>query len=81
MEAFEIWCLRRIGNISWRDQLKNEIVVDTLGTTRQLLHDIQSRKLKYFGLTKRKKNNKLTTITEGKLEGKRASTRQLVCKH
>ena len=45
-------------------------VLDTLGTKRQLLHDIQSRKLKYFGHIKRK-NNILTTIKEGKLEGKR----------
>ena len=70
VEAFEMWCLRRIGNISWRDKLKNEKVLDKLGTKRQLLNDIQSRKLKYFGHIKRK-NNILTTLTEGKLEGKR----------
>ena len=61
---------RRIGNISWRDKLKNLKVLDKLGTKRHLLHDNQSRKLKYFGHIKRK-NNILTTITEGKLEGKR----------
>ena len=45
VEAFEMWCLRRIGNISWRDKLKNEKVLDKLGTKRQLLHDIHSRKI------------------------------------
>ena len=70
VEAFEMWCLRRIGNISWRDKIKNETVLDKLHTKRQLLADIKSRKLIYFGHIKRK-NNILTTLTEGKLEGKR----------
>ena len=55
VEAFEMWCLRRIGNISWRDKIKNETVLDKLHTKRQLLADIKSRKLMYFGHIKRKK--------------------------
>ena len=70
IEAMEMWCLRRIGNIKWSDRVTNESVIQKLGTKRQLLQNIQKRKTKYFGHIKRKKNM-LTTSLEGKLEGKR----------
>ena len=54
----------------WKDKVTNESVLTKLKTKRQLLSDIQKRKLKYFGHIKRK-NNFLTTVSEGKLEGKR----------
>ena len=70
IEAFEMWCLRRIGNIRWSDRVTNDSVLQKLNTKRQLLQSIQKRKTKYFGHIKRKKN--LLTITlEGNLEGKR----------
>ena len=54
----------------WKDKVTNESVLTKLKTKRQLLSNIQKRKLKYFGHIKRK-NNILTTALEGKLEGKR----------
>ena len=70
IEAFKMWCLRELGNVMWKDKVTNESVLTKLKTKRQLLSDIQKRKLKYFGHIKRK-NNILTTVLEGKLEGKR----------
>ena len=70
IEAFEMWCLRRIGNISWKDKVSNKDVLTKLNTERQLLYDIQRRKLMYYGHIKRR-NNILTTACEGKLSGKR----------
>ena len=70
IEVFEMWCLRELGNVMWKDKVTNESVLTKLKTKRQLLSDIQKRKLKYFGHIKRK-NNILTTVLEGKLEGKR----------
>ena len=70
IEALEMWCLRRIGNIRWSDRVTNVSVLQKLNTKRQLLQSIQKRKTKYFGHIKRKKNL-LTTSLEGKLEGKR----------
>ena len=70
IEAFEMWCFRRIGKISWKDKISNKDVLLKLNTERQLLLDIQKRKIMYFGHIKRK-NNILTTALEGKLEGKR----------
>ena len=54
IEAFEMWCLRRIGNISWRDKIKNGTVLDKLHTKRQLVADIKSRKLKYLAISREK---------------------------
>ena len=70
IDAMEMWCLRRIGNIKWSDRVTNESVLKKLNTKRQLLKSIQKRKTKYFGHIKRKKNL-LTTSLEGKMEGKR----------
>ena len=70
IEAIEMWCLRRIGNVKWSDKISNESVLQMLKTKRQLLTSIQKRKSKYFVHIKRRKNI-LTTALEGKLEGKR----------
>ena len=70
IEAFEMWCLRRIGQISWKDKVTNKDVLTKLNTERQLLYDVQRRKLIYYGHIKRR-NNILTTACEGKLDGKR----------
>ena len=70
IEAMEMWCMRRLGNIKWKDKVTNEAVLKKLGTKRQLLSNIQKRKTKYFGHVKRK-GNLLTTALEGKIEGKR----------
>ena len=70
VEVFEMWCLRQMSNIKWKDRIRNEIVLEKLQTSRQLLKDIQKRKLRYFGHVKRK-NNLLTTSMEGKVEGRR----------
>ena len=65
-----MWCLRVLGNVSWSDKVTNERVLTKLKIKIQLLSDIQKRKLEYFGHIKRK-NDILTTVLEGKLEGKR----------
>ena len=70
IEALEMYCFRWIGNISWKDKVSNENVLKKLNTKRTLLKDIQKRKLRYYGHIKRKENL-LTTIMEGKIEGKR----------
>ena len=70
IEAFEMWCLREIGQVKWKDHVTNVEVLRRLGTERQLLSDIQKRKLRYYGHIKRK-NNILMTIVEGRLEGRR----------
>ena len=70
IEATEMWCLRKISNVQWKDKVTNEEVLRRLGTERKLLEKIKKRKTRYYGHIKRK-NNILTTAVEGKVEGKR----------
>ena len=70
IEVFEMWCLRHMGNIKWKDHVRNEDVLQKLKTKRHLLQDIQKRKIRYFGHLKRK-NNLLTLSMEGKVNGRR----------
>ena len=44
IEAFEMWCLRVLGNVRWSDKVTNERVLTKLKTKRELLSHIQKRK-------------------------------------
>ena len=70
IEALEMWCYRWMGNISWKDKVTNDNVMKKLNVKRNLLKDVQKRKLRYYGHVKRK-NNFLTTAMEGRMRGRR----------
>ena len=74
IEVFEMWCLRMMGKFKWSDLIPNEEVLKKLKTKRSLLFNIKQRKLKYFGHIKRRANI-LTTVLEGRLQGKRTQGR------
>ena len=63
----------------WKDKVTNESVLTKLKTKRQLLSDIQKRKLKYFGHIKRKKQYLDDSIRRKvrRQETKRAAVEQL----
>ena len=70
IEACEMWFLRRMGKISYKDRITNDEVLKRLNTKRTLLDTIKSRKMKFFGHTKRHESI-MKNIVEGKLEGTR----------
>ena len=70
INAFEMWTLRRLGRISWTERKTNEQVCQLLQTRPELLETIKTRKLQYFGHTKRHASI-CKTILESKIEGKR----------
>ena len=41
INAMEMWCMRRLGNVKWSDRVTNESVLEKLHTKRQLLNSIQ----------------------------------------
>ena len=79
IEAFEMWCLRVLGNVRWGDKVTNERVLTNFKTKRQLLSDIQKRKLKYFGHIRKKKKYLDDSIRRKfrRQETKRAAAEQL----
>ena len=75
INALEMWCLRRMGRISWKEMKTNNEVCNIMQTKPDLLAKIKTRKLNYFGHIQRH-NNVCKMIMEGKVEGKRARGRQ-----
>ena len=70
IEACEMWLLRRMGKISYKDRVTNKEVLRRLNTQRTLLDTIKNRKMKFFGHIKRH-NTIMKDILEGKMKGTR----------
>ena len=76
IQAAEMWCHRRLLNITYKDRRTNASVLVELKTTRQLYGSIVKRKLNFFGHMSRNKNCTITKdIVQGKIEGKRGKGR------
>lgn len=72
LEAFELWCYRRMLKIPWTAHVTNESVLKSLHKERELTNIIKSRKVEYFGhIMRGHKYHMLRLIMQGKIEGKR----------
>ncbi|GFR61401.1 endonuclease-reverse transcriptase [Elysia marginata] len=71
IEAFEMWIYRRLAKISWKDKKTHQEVCEHLGSRRELVNTIKTRKIKYFGHA-----SFLKDVLEGKIEGSRPRERQ-----
>jgi len=70
IDAFELWCYRRVLRVSWTEKRSNEWILEKVGEKKTLRADIISRKLTYFGHIIRHPCLE-KTILQGMLEGKR----------
>ena len=76
INGFEMKGLRQIMRVSWMAKKTNEWVLEQLGTDRQMLNVIKTRKLKYFGHVMRKKGECLEKeLMQGTTHGERARGR------
>lgn len=72
IEAFEMWCYRRILRISWTTHTTNEEILRQLNKERELLITIKTRKASYFGhIIRGTKYYIPRLIIQGKVEGRR----------
>lgn len=72
IEAFEMWCYRRMLKISWTTHTSNEEVLRQLNKDRELLNIIKARKVGYFGhIMRGSKYHIPRLIIQGKVEGRR----------
>jgi len=74
VEAFEMWCYRRMMKISWEDRITNEKVLEHVNEKRSILKVIQRRRDKMIGHLLRHGGLALL-ILEGMAEGKKARGR------
>ena len=74
IEALEMWILRRMLRITWKDKKSNKEVLKMAKTERSLLQIIKKRKMVYFGHIIRR-NTLQRQLLEGKITGKRGRGR------
>ena len=68
LESFEMWCWRRMENISWTDHVRNEEVLPRAKEQRNILHEVSKRKAYWIGHILRR-NCLLQQVIEGKIKG------------
>ena len=49
IDAFEMWCYRRVLGVSWRERRTNAWVLEKIGTEKSLGWEISNRKHSFFG--------------------------------
>jgi len=74
IEAFEMWCFRRMLKISWTDMVSNEEVLKRMSVRRTLWSNIKKRRNEWIGHVLRH-GGLLGLIIEGCVEGKNARGR------
>ena len=75
IEAFEMWGLRRVLRVSWRDFRTNQWCLDKAGVERQLLNIVKARKLRFYGHVRRNPGLE-SDILDGYMNGRRTRGRQ-----
>jgi len=70
IEAFEMWCYRRMMRISYKDHISNEKVLEMVKEKRNLLKQIKKHKIQYFGHIIRAEGFQ-KQLLEGKINGRR----------
>jgi hypothetical protein len=68
LKSIEMWCWRRMVNISWTDHVRNEGVLLRVKEQRNILHEIRKRKANLIGHILRR-NCRLQRVIEGKIQG------------
>ena len=69
LEAFEMWCYRRMLKISWMDKVTNVEVLERIADGRLLWSNIVRRRNEWIGHIMRHEGL-LKLIIEGRVEGK-----------
>ena len=71
IDAFELWCWRRMLRIPWTARRRNSSVLEEVGRLLSLESEMLQLRLKFFGHIIRADNSLEKGIMEGKTEGKR----------
>ena len=79
IDAFEMWCYRRMLRIPWVHHVSNETVLQRIDRQLEYLANIKRRKLEYFGhIMRNEKYHLLQLILQGKIEGRRSAGRRRI---
>ncbi|KAF7245189.1 hypothetical protein EYD10_08660 [Varanus komodoensis] len=76
IEAFELWCWRRLLRVPWTARRSNRSVLEEINPDCSLEGQIVKMKLKYFGHLMRRKDSLEKSLMLGTIDGKRRRGRQ-----
>jgi len=79
LEAFEMWCWRKMEKIKWTELKTNEEVLDLVKEKRTLLNNLRSKCWHMIDHTVRHNKEIHSIILEGMIEGKRGRGRSRMC--
>lgn len=72
LQAFEMWCYRRMWRIPWTDRVTNAEVLNRMQKDCEIVNTIKKRKLLYLGhIMRGRKYTLLQLIVQGKISGRR----------
>ena len=76
LEAAEMWFYRRLLRVSWKEKRTNNSILEQLSVEREILEEVNKRRLRYVGHAMRNTNTDLmATVFQGKVEAKRKKGR------
>ncbi|KAF7246378.1 Matrix metalloproteinase-16 [Varanus komodoensis] len=76
IDAFELWCWRRLLRVPWTARRSNQSVLEEINPDCSLEGQILKMKLKYFGHLMRRKDSLEKSLMLGTIDGKRRRVRQ-----
>ena len=71
IDAFELWCWRRLLRVSWTARRSNQSILKEISPGCSLEGLILKLKLQYFGHLMQRANSLEKTLMLGKIEGRR----------
>ena len=76
IDAFELWCWRRLLRVSWTSRRSNQSILKEISPEHSLEGLMLKLKLQYFGHLMRRTDSLGKTLMLGKIEGGRRRGRQ-----
>ena len=76
IDAFELWCWRRLLRVPWTARRSNQSIVKEIRPEYSLVGLMLKLKLQYFGHLMRRANSFEKTLMLGKIEGERRKGQQ-----
>ena len=76
IDAFELWCWRRLLRVHWTERRSNQSILNEISPEYSLEWLMQKLKLQYFGNLMQRADSFEKTLMLGKIEGKRRRGRQ-----
>ena len=78
MDAFQLWCWRRLLRVPWTARRSNQSILKEINPEYSLEELILKLKFQYLGYRMQRADSLEKTLTLGKIEGRRRRGRQRI---